>query len=776
MTAAARSSRLAKFYKLTVDERLTVVQRFADLSDEEVTTLRGSMPERLAEASHMIENVAGLFHMPVGIAANFRLDGRDVLVPMVIEEASVVAASSNAARMLRSGEGILTEATAPLMIGQVQLCDVADLVAGRAALLAEATRLVDLANDGQDRLLARGGGARSLEVRVFEKSDIGPMLIVHLLVDVCDAMGANLVNGMVERLAGECEELTGGRAFLRILSNLADRRLVSATGRVPMALLARPDLGMSGLDVAERVVRASVFAEVDPYRAATHNKGIMNGMDAFLIATGQDWRAVEAGAHAYAARSGTYSAMASWRIEEGELVGRMEVPMQVGIVGGITRVHPVVKVLLKVVNARTASDVGRIAAAAGLAQNLAAILALSTEGIQRGHMSLHARNIAAAAGAHDHEIDEVVQEMIRRHTITHDAAEAIVKVGREDIPRDELAPFNLEELRAIQARYWPAVEAEIAKVVPRIDDDGGLSEVFWYQMDTGGKRLRGILPMIVYEAFGGDPADVVPFSAALELLHNATVVQMDTANRQRARRGRDTVWVRYGVDRAACCVDGMMFAAMGCIVRLRRPPAVVRRLSALVSSQMLEIVRAHTNAVRSLDGVPTEEDERIALARERTGGLFALSITGGAIMAEANEDMVTRLREIGGHFGVIFQVQDELLSIVGGFARYARGAAIVDSIGGILYGHCLRHCNRAERAELEGILKLGRSQTTPDDIRRAISLMRQKGSLAYGADLMVRYHGLLRGAAADLPQRGLVRLLHGVTDIFLAPLMASSEG
>ena len=772
MTETARSSRLSKFYKLSVDERLTVVQRIAGLTDDEVNTLRGSMPERLAEASHMIENVAGLFHLPVGIAANFRLDGHDVLVPMVIEEASVVAASSNAARMLRGGDGILTDATAPLMIGQIQLCDVPDLKAARAALLADADRLVELANEGHNRLLSRGGGARKLEVRVFEQSDIGPMLIVHLLVDVCDAMGANLVNGMAERLASECEQLTGGQAFLRILSNLADRRLVSATGRVPLANLARPALGMSGLEVAERVVRASVFAEVDPYRAATHNKGIMNGMDAFLLATGQDWRAVEAGAHAYAARSGTYSAMACWRVEEDALVGRIEVPMQVGIVGGVTRVHPVVKVLLKVTGARTASDVGRIAAAAGLAQNLAAILALATEGIQRGHMSLHARNIAAAAGARDHEIDEVVHEMIRRHTITHDAAEAIVKVGREDLPRDEFAPFNLEELRAVQARHWPAVEAEIAKVMPRVDDDGGLSEVFWYQLDTGGKRLRAILPMIVYEAFGGDAADVVPFSAALELLHNATVVQMDTANRQRARRGRDTVWVRYGVDRAACCVDGMMFAAMGCIVRLRRPPAVVRRLSALVASQMLEIVRAHTRAVRSLDGVPTDEEERVNLASQRTGGLFALAITGGAIMAEANEDMVTRLRAIGGHFGVIFQVQDELMSIVGGFAHYARGGAIVDSIGGILYGHCLRHCDAAERDELEAILKLGRSQTTPNDVRRAVTLLRQKGSLAHGADLMVRYHGMLRAASADLPQRGLVRLLHGVTDIFLAPLMA----
>ena len=772
MTTQERTSRLPKFYKLEVEERLAVVQRFAGLSDNEIDNLRGTMPERLAEAGRMIENVAGLFHLPVGIAANFRLDGRDVLVPMVIEEPSVVAASSNAARMLRGGPGIITDATAPLMIGQIQLCDVPDLEAGRAALLAEADRLVELANDGQNRLLARGGGARQLEVRVFEASDIGPMLVVHLLVDVCDAMGANLVNGMAERLASECEELTGGRAFLRILSNLADRRLVSATGRVPLKLLNRPALGMDGLEVAERVVRASVFAEVDPYRAATHNKGIMNGMDAFLLATGQDWRAVEAGAHAYAARSGTYSAMAHWRVEDDELVGRIEVPMQVGVVGGVTRVHPVVKVLLKVVGAKTASDVGRVAAAAGLAQNLAAILALGTEGIQRGHMSLHARNIAAAAGARDHEIDEVVSEMIKRRTITHDAAEAIVKVGRDLPISDYPGAFGMAELQAVREHFWPAIEATIAKVMPRQDDEGGLSEVFWYQLDTGGKRLRAIIPLIVYEAFGGDPADAVPFAAAMELLHNATLVQMDSASRQRARRGGDAVWVRYGLDRAACCADAMVFAAMGCVGRLRRPPTVIARLARMVTSQMMEVIRAQANAVRTLDDTPATEDERVELARHRTGGLFGLSVTGGAILAEANDDMVDRLRDIGGHFGVIFQVQDELLGIGGGFQRFKSGATIIDGTVGILYGHCLSHCDPTERAELQGILLLGRTHTTAGDVRRAITLMRQKGSLAFGADLVVRYHGLLRNAAADLPQKGVVRLLHGITDIFLAPLLA----
>ncbi len=443
MTKPPRTSRLSGFYKLPIDDRLATVKAFASLADSDIDDLRGHDPERLAAAERMIENVAGLFHLPVGIGANFRIDGEDVLIPMVIEEPSVVAASSNAARLLRDGDGIITDATPPVMIGQIQLCEVPDLDKAEAALEAEAEALVAYANEGAPRLVARGGGARRIELRRFEQTELGSMLVVHILVDVCDAMGANLVNGMAERLAERCEQLSGGRAFLRILSNLADRRLIHATGRIPLHRLDRPQMGWNGLEVAERVVRASVFAEVDPYRAATHNKGIMNGIDAFLLATGQDWRAVEAGAHAYAARDGRYTAMATWRVEHDHLVGRLTVPMQVGIVGGVTRVHPVVKVLLKVVGARTATDIGRVAASVGLAQNLAAILALATEGIQRGHMSLHARNIAAAVGARDAEIDRVVAEMIKRRTITHDAAASIFAARDTAAPDSPTVPLTL---------------------------------------------------------------------------------------------------------------------------------------------------------------------------------------------------------------------------------------------------------------------------------------------------------------------------------------------
>lgn len=768
-----RSSRLTGFYKLGVRQRLGLVQRFADLDDHEVATLEGGNPQVLAQASRMIENVGGLFHFPVGFAANFRIDDRDVLVPMVIEEPSVVAASSNAARLMRGGPGIVTDATSPVMIGQIQLCNVPDLVAGKGALEAAAPELVERANVGHNRLLARGGGAIGLRVRVLPESMIGPMLVVHLHVDVCDAMGANLVNTMVENIAQRCEALSGGKAFLRILSNLADQRLVWATGRVKLASLERPQLGWDGREVAERIERASVFAEVDPYRAATHNKGIMNGVDAFLLATGQDWRAVEAGAHAHACRHGRYGAMSTWRVEGDELVGRLEMPMQVGIVGGVTRVHPVVKVLLKVVQARTASDIGRIAASVGLAQNLAAIMALATEGIQRGHMSLHARNIAAAAGARDSEIDRVVAEMIRRHTITHDAAEDIMRKARVDVTQAVQGPLTIDELRSVRDKYWPDIEALLEEIVPRGDGSGSFADIFWYQFDTGGKRVRAVIPLMVCAAMGQDPQDAVPFSAAMELLHNATLMESDADDRLRTRRGRDTAWVRYGRDQAAGCADGMLFAALACLDHLQRPAATKQRLSRLVTQGMLTVIRAQVDALR-MDARRSQDDDDaiVELVRDRTGGLFALAVTGGALLAQAEESSLSLLETIGGHLGVMFQVQDELLGIVGGFSNYRRGATIIDGTAGIIMRHCLSHCSQAERAELEAIIARGHGQTTDEDIRRAIDLMRTHGSLAYGAGLFESTHTRLMADAVDLPQPGLMRLLSGIADIFLAPLVA----
>ncbi len=774
-TPAPRTSRLRGFYKLSVEARLAEVQRFASLTDDEVASLRGNDPERLGQANRMIENVAGLFHLPVGFGANFQIDGRDVLVPMVIEEPSVVAACSNAARLLRNKVGIVTEATAPEMIGQIQLCDLPDVHAAQRAILDNAAELVALANEGQHRLIARGGGARSIEARIITESEIGPMLIVHIVVDVCDAMGANLVNSMAERLAETCETLTGGSAYLRILSNLADRRLIRAVGRVHVDQLARPGLGYSGRDVAIRIERASVFAEVDPYRAATHNKGIMNGIDAFLLATGQDWRAVEAGAHAFAARDGHYTAMSTWRVEGDELVGRIEVPMQVGIVGGVTKVHPVVKVLLKVVNASTATDIGRIAASVGLAQNMAAIMALATEGIQRGHMSLHARNIAAAVGARGSEIDRVVAEMIRRSAISHDSAEAVLR-DTQDHGRPstgKVPPLTIDELREVRDTHWPAIERLIEQLLPRPEAAGEgnrtLSEAFWYQLGTGGKRLRAVIPLVVYEAFGGDPADAVPLAAAIEVLHNATLVHKDAADRLRQRRGRDTAWVRFGMDQAVTAGDAMLFVGMGCLGRLQRPPRVVQRLQQRVIDLMLQVIAAQMD--RAADE-PHDEDTLIEVLRTRTGGLFQLAVTGGALLAEANDDLLDRLAGVGGDLGVMFQVQDELLGIVGGFSVHRRGAAIAGGGAGILVEHCLARLEKTESAELRDILRRPASETSDAAVLHAISLLARSGSLAYGVELIERYQDRLDAAARTLPQLGLVRLLGGIRAIFLAPLLS----
>ena len=774
-----KCSRLAGFYRLPVEERLRRVQAFADLSDADVEVLRGTDPALVAGADRMIENVAGVFHLPVGIAANFRIDGHDVLVPMVIEEASVVAACSNAARMLRHGRGIATNASAPIMIGQVQLCDVPDLPAAAQAILKDKARLVDLANEGHQRLLARGGGARDLEVRTFAETATGPMLVIHLLVDVCDAMGANLVNAMAERLAPELEQLSGGGAFLRILSNLSDRRVVQVEGRVPLQELDRPALGYSGAEVAARVERASVFAEVDPYRAATHNKGIMNGVDAFLIATGQDWRAVEAGAHAFAARSGMYSALARWRVEGDALVGRMTLPVQVGIVGGVTKVHPVVRVLLQVVGARKAQDIGRVAGAVGLAQNLAAILALATEGIQRGHMSLHARNIAAAVGARDGQIDRIVAEMIRRRTFSHDAAEQLLESANAapEGARAPLAkPLTIEELRAMRDAHWPAIEALIAEVVPRPTSEGtrsgeAFSAAFWYAIGTGGKRLRAVLPLVVFEAFGGDPREAVPFAASMELLHNATLIHKDALSRLRSRRGADTLWVQCGLDQAVQTGDAMLFAAMGCLDRLQRSPVVAARLQRLLTSQMLTILRAQIDATSLVEAGHPDGDAMVELLRDRTGGLFRLSVMGGAVLAQAHDEVLQQLARIGDHLGVIFQVQDELLGIVGGVGDAERGASIRSGEAGILLHHCLRHASPTERDELAAILAKQAPATPERDVGRAIELLRQHGSLRHGVHLLERAQAAIDAEAAQLPQTGLQRLLAGIGAIFLAPLV-----
>ena len=423
-----RTSRIPGFYKLTVEERLRIVAEFAGLSEEEVELLRKYAALDKDTANRMIENVVGTFQLPLGIAVNFLINGRDYMVPMVIEEPSVVAAASNAARMTREGGGVFAQSTESLMIGQIQLVGIKDPYAARLEVLRNKEEILAIANEQDPVLVNLGGGARDLEARVIE-TRLGPMLIVHLIVDVRDAMGANAVNTMAEAVAPRLASITGGRYRLRIISNLADRRLVRAWTRIP------PE-AVGGREVAEGIVEAWAFADADPYRAATHNKGIMNGVDAVVIATGNDWRAVEAGAHAYACRFGTYKPLSTWEIDErGNLVGSLEMPLAVGIVGGAIRTNPLARICLKILGVKTARELAEVIGAVGLVQNLAALRALAAEGIQAGHMSLHAKNIAIMAGAVGDEIDQVAEIMVREKCIRLDHAKEILEKLRRERER-----------------------------------------------------------------------------------------------------------------------------------------------------------------------------------------------------------------------------------------------------------------------------------------------------------------------------------------------------
>lgn len=419
------TSRIPGFYNLSLPERAARVAHWAGLNTEEQSILLGLTGLAVSDAEHMIENVIGLYALPLGIATNFFINDRDYLIPMVVEEPSVVAGCSFAAKLAREGGGFRTQADDPVMIGQIQVVDLEDLDAAAEAVLAEKTDLMEAA-DCCDRVLVElGGGARDIEVRKLAKTPAGPMLVVHLLFDVRDAMGANAVNTACETLAPMIEDITGGRANLRILSNLADRRTATAECTIPARVLQTPEI--LGPDVVRGIVEAGAFAESDPYRATTHNKGIMNGMDAVCIATGNDWRALEAGAHAYAARSGQYTSLTQWReTGAGDLYGTLTLPVAVGTVGGATRVHPTAKIALKILGITSAGELAQVMAAVGLAQNLAAVRALATEGIQRGHMRLHARQFALAAGAKGPEIQAVVERMIEENAIRADRAQELV--------------------------------------------------------------------------------------------------------------------------------------------------------------------------------------------------------------------------------------------------------------------------------------------------------------------------------------------------------------
>jgi hydroxymethylglutaryl-CoA reductase len=426
------NSRISGFYNLTIEERRA---KLADAAPSPSGTMQ--TPESLlpwttgglsAEAAdHMIENVIGMHALPLGIALNFMVNGRDVLVPFAIEEPSVVAGASFMAKLARAGGGFFATTTEPHMIGQIQVINVVNMNEARLKIYEHKAELLAQADEIDPILKKFGGGARDLEVRLIEDSPIGPFLVIHLIYDVRDAMGANAVNTACEKLAPQIEAITNGKVHLRILSNLADRRIARARCTIPVSELTVGFEQFKGETVRDGIIAAWAFAATDPYRAATHNKGIMNGVDAVVIATGNDWRAIEAGAHAYAARSGKYTSLSTWgKDKDGNLVGTLEMPMAVGIVGGATKVHPAAQAAVKLMDVKTASELAEIIVSVGLAQNMAALRALATEGIQRGHMSLHARQVAIAAGAAGEMIEKVASQMVAEKVVRIDRAEELV--------------------------------------------------------------------------------------------------------------------------------------------------------------------------------------------------------------------------------------------------------------------------------------------------------------------------------------------------------------
>jgi hydroxymethylglutaryl-CoA reductase len=416
----SKSSVISGFYKLSPKERLEFIRKFAGLTDEEAVLLQntGSLPLDLAD--RMIENVVGAIPIPLGIAVNFLINNRDYLIPMAIEEPSVVAAASYAAKMARDGGGFYTSSTPPIMIGQIQAVGIKDPYASKMRIIQAKEEILKKANDQDPVLVSAGGGARDLDAKIIDTTQ-GSMLITELHVDCRDAMGANAVNTMAEAVAPMIERITGGHVYLRIISNLATKRLARAWCVVPKEAVG----GEEGVD---GIVNASAFAAADPYRAATHNKGILNGIIAVIIATCNDHRAIEAGAHAYAARNGHYATLSTWeKNENGDLVGSIELPIAVGLIGGAVRTHPIAKIAIKILGVKTANELAEVLAAVGLAQNLGALRALVHEGIQRGHMSLHARNIAVAAGATDELIDLVAENMVEEHKIRMDRAKELIE-------------------------------------------------------------------------------------------------------------------------------------------------------------------------------------------------------------------------------------------------------------------------------------------------------------------------------------------------------------
>lgn len=415
-----KKSNYSGFYKLSVEERLDEVAKFANLDKDDIENIKNTDALDISKADNMVENVIGRFTLPMGVALNFKINDKDYIIPMVSEEASVIAAASNAAKLARSSGGFYTSNTGSIMIAQIQIVGVKDVNYTRMVIYENKEKILKICNDKDPVLVKFGGGALDIDVRVIE-TNFENMVILHLKVNTLDAMGANAVNTMAEAVAPFIETITGGTVYLRILSNLAIERLVRARTKIK-----KEELG--GEEVVDKIILAYTFAEADPFRATTHNKGIMNGISAVVLATGNDTRAIEAGAHAYASITGSYKPLTKWEKDNnGDLVGTIELPLALGLVGGATKIHPTAKTVVKILGVKSATELGEIVASVGLAQNLAAIKALATEGIQRGHMSLHAKNIASVAGAKGEELDRIVKKMIEDKNINLEYAKSLLK-------------------------------------------------------------------------------------------------------------------------------------------------------------------------------------------------------------------------------------------------------------------------------------------------------------------------------------------------------------
>jgi hydroxymethylglutaryl-CoA reductase len=424
MSMIEKTSVVSGFYKLPIEKRIEFVTHFANLSEDDVKIFSSCLD--LKTADRMIENVLGIFELPLGLAVNFLINGKNYIIPMATEESSVVAAASNAAKIARIKGGFSASCSEPLMIGQLQLLRVEDVVTAAQEILKHKEQILILANSQDKILVDLGGGARDLEVRILD-SPLGTMIVIHLIVDVRDAMGANAVNTMCEALAPMLEEISGGIVRLKILSNLADKRLVKAT-----TVFDKEKMG--GDQVVDAFLESYILASIDPYRAATHNKGIMNGIDALIIATGNDSRAIEAGAHAYAARDGQYTTLTRYHKDNnGNLVGEIELPMAVGVVGGAANMHPKAKLCRKILGISSARELAEVVACLGLAQNFAALFALSTVGIQKGHMSLHAKNIAVMAGAQKDEIEKLADQLVYSGKVKLDYAKELLEKMRKKV-------------------------------------------------------------------------------------------------------------------------------------------------------------------------------------------------------------------------------------------------------------------------------------------------------------------------------------------------------